>query len=685
VPAAAPAAAPEYDAAVVPAPAPGGTQIAGQSAENTQTADADADATQIAPTNESIAVRIGSKGDNGEVRQANDAIALAGALNANKTTQDVGQSQAGGGGKQVAGQSADSDQSAHADADADQKHPTNVNISVRIFSPGDDGPVSQSNTAVAGALAGNGNATSQTAAQSQGGGSGGGSQVAGQKAENDQVAHADADATQVHPKNQNISVRIFSPGDNGPVSQSNTVAAGALAANGNHTTQSVTQSQAGGTQPQPCSKTAHACAAPGGSAAQIAGQSATNTQCACADATATQIAPSNENHSIRVGSPGADGPVSQSNGTLALAGALNGNATSQTIGQSQGVSGGTGVQAAGQKAESDQHATADADAYQVHPSNVNAPVRVGSKGDGGSVEQTNAVLVGALAANLNGTKQDVRQDQAGGGTAVQAAGQHADNDQSADADAKGVQCCASNVNAPARVLAWGEDGPVRQSNVIGALAVGLNLNHTGQAITQSQGGSGGTAVQAAGQKAANDQDADADAHAFQIGARNVNAPIAVLGGHDPCGKQSRCDRDTRCKRDSGCHGDEPWKRDGHGCKGDDGRKRHDPCTQDKPRKHDDGRCEHDRGWKHDDPCKGEEPRKGDEPWKGDGGCMHDLRAPSFDGCRPHDPCDGYDRCAPKPERPHSGDRCTKDGGSYRPSPCHKPEARDLPAPKGAMP
>jgi hypothetical protein len=656
VPPAAPAAAPTTAApAPAPAPAPAATQVAGQSSHSTQTADADADATQIAPTNTNIGVRIGSEGNNGAVEQSNDAIALAGALNGNETTQGLTQSQGGSGsGKQIAGQSAKNDQSATANADATQVHPTNTNISVRIFSPGNDGPVSQSNTAIAGSLAGNANETTQTVDQSQGGGGSGGTQIAGQKADNEQTAHANADAKQVHPSNTNISVRIFSEGDNGPVTQSNTAAAGALSGNLNETTQSTKQSQAGGAPVDHC---ASACTAPAGSALQAAGQSASNTQCACANATATQIAPSNENASIRIGSPGADGPVTQSNASLALAGALNGNKTTQTIGQSQGGSGGTAVQAAGQKATNDQHANADADAFQAKPSNVNAPVRIWSGGGGGSVEQTNAALAGSLAANLNGTTQTVEQSQGGsGGTGVQAAAQIADSHQSADADADATQCCASNVNVPVRIFSWGDDGDVSQTNLVGALAVGLNGNTTTQSLTQSQTGSyGGTAVQAAGQKADNDQHADADADAHQFGALNLNAPFLV-GKDDRCEKHDRCDERDRCdKRDPcerpekhgsydepgsydkgqydtpgsyGNHGgyEQPGSYDEHGGYDKQDRYEKPDCYE----KHS-GYDERDCYAKHD-PCKRVDP------------CAERDPCERYDPCVERDPCKRHDTC-----------------------------------------
>ena len=55
-----------------------------------------------------------------------------------------------------------------------------------------------------------------------------------------------------------------------------------------------------------------------------------------------------------------------------------------------------------------------------------------SKGDGGSVHQSNSVDSDATAANLNALKQDADQDQAGGGgIAIQAIGQEAKNEQAA--------------------------------------------------------------------------------------------------------------------------------------------------------------------------------------------------------------------------------------------------------------
>src|SRR5262244_2381349 len=71
-------------------------------------------------------------------------------------------------GVQVAGQSAASEQQAAAASDATHFHPSNTNIDVRVLSPGDNGAVTQTNSASSDATASNANATAQSASQNQG-------------------------------------------------------------------------------------------------------------------------------------------------------------------------------------------------------------------------------------------------------------------------------------------------------------------------------------------------------------------------------------------------------------------------------------------------------------------------------------------------------------------------------------
>jgi len=446
-------------------------------------------------------------------------------------------------GTQAVGQTAASQQTANADATSTQVKPTNQNISVRVLSPGDDGAVTQSNTSAADAAAANANAAVQAATQAAP--AAGGTQAVGQDAQNTQAADADATSTQVKPTNQNISVRVLSPGDDGSVDQSNTSAAEAVAANANKTAQAA-QQVAGG----------------GGGGSQAIGQEASNHQDADADATSVQDHPSNVNVPVRVLSPGDGGDVEQSNDSSATSAAVNANKTVQKAAQDQGgetpVGDGhdaapapcgcdpapcgcdhaqpaTGVQAIGQEAKSHQDANADAKSKQIGAKNVNAPVRVLSSGDDGDVSQSNTSFAGALAANTNATGQFAQQAQGGlgsGAVGIQAVGQRAVNDQDAAADAKSIQIGATNINAPVRVFSPGGGGDVSQSNDSFAGALALNKNATGQIALQAQGGlaPGAVGIQAIGQDADNSQEADAAATSLQLWPTNINAPVSIGDG-----------------------------------------------------------------------------------------------------------------------------------------------------------
>jgi hypothetical protein len=477
----------------------------------------------------------------------------------------------GSGAGQDAGQSAGSGQSASGGSGAYQLGPSNSAGSIRVLSPGDSGSVSQSNNSTAGAVAANLNTTDQTVDQSQTGGGYGSdqTQIAGQEAKNAQKADADATAKQYGAKNDASSIRVLSPGDNGDVTQSNSVGAGALAANGNKTDQTVDQNQSGGGK--------------GSDATQIAGQDASNKQSADADAKAVQVKPTNSATSIRVLSPGDDGDVNQSNNATAVGIAANGNKTDQSIDQSQGAApmdaarsaeterkpapsyGSDSTQIAGQSADNKQSADADATAVQVKPTNTATSIRVLSPGDDGDVTQSNNAT--GLAAALNGNKTDQSIDQSQGGAQhedakpedaksvypsgssyTQIAGQSADSKQSADADAKAVQIKPSNTATSIRVLSPGDDGDVTQSNNATAVGIAANGNKTEQSIDQSQGGSsyepakaedgksvhpsGSSYTQIAGQEAGNYQKADADATAVQVKPSNTVTSIRVLSPGD---------------------------------------------------------------------------------------------------------------------------------------------------------
>jgi hypothetical protein len=541
---------------------PGAAQAAGQSAASGQEADGSGDAYQGGATNRTFDIRVLSPGSSGDVTQSNSTTAVGIAANDNDTKQSVDQSQTGGGSgsdyTQVAGQEAKSTQDADADATAKQIAPTNEASSIRVLSPGNNGDVTQSNSATAGAVAANDNDTKQDTDQTQAGGGSGSdyTQIAGQAAANHQDADADATAVQLHPSNTAGSIRVLSPGDDGDVTQSNSTTAVAAGLNDNETKQSIDQSQGSAAAP---AKTSEPYAkeqdgkSKGSDYTQVAGQESTSKQKADADATAVQVKPSNTAGSIRVLSPGDGGNVTQSNDATAVGIAKNDNETKQSIDKTQGSGsmaakapesedakkdgysdkGSSYTQIAGQKADSDQKAFADATAVQIKPSNENSSIRVGSKGDDGDVTQSNDATALGIALNDNETKQSIDQVQGGGSGSdyLQVAGQEAKNDQKADADAFALQVKPSNENAPVRVLSKGDDGDVSQSNSTTAIAAALNDNDTKQSIDQIQGGGrghGSDYVQVAGQGSWNRQKADADATAIQLGASNENAPVRVL-------------------------------------------------------------------------------------------------------------------------------------------------------------
>jgi hypothetical protein len=501
-----------------------GTQVAGQSATNAQDALALGLTLQKGASNENAPVDVkspsGEESDGGSVSQENTASSDATAGNVNATEQAVGQEQAGSScstcgsaGTQIAGQSASNDQEAAALSATEQENPSNTNVSIRVLSPGDDGDVSQTNEASSNATAANANETQQTADQDAGGH--GGTQVIGQSADSDQDALAAAKTEQESPKNENISIRVLSPGKGGSVTQSNVASSNATAANVNSTEQTADQEQTG-----------DACKCKG-AGTQIVGQSASNDQEAAALSATKQEKPSNTNVSIRVLSEGDDGDVEQSNVASSDAVAANANGTTQSAEQGQG---GAGTQIVGQSASSSQDALALGFTAQKGASNVNAGIRVLSPGHGGSVTQSNSASSNALAGNANHTEQAAGQSQAGDsckcGAGVQIIGQSAKSEQHAAALSATLQLEPSNTNAPIRVLSKGDDGDVTQSNDASSKAIAANENGTKQSAEQSQ--AAGAGLQVIGQESRNDQFAAAAALTAQIGPRNENAPVRVL-------------------------------------------------------------------------------------------------------------------------------------------------------------
>ena len=416
-------------------------------------------------------------------------IALVGALAAVLAiVAGPAQAQSVQGVEQVSG----TGQKANSSATSTQTAPSNSNISVRIFSPGNNGSVSQSNNSAAGSVAGNKSSTSQAVGQAQGGG--GGEQAVGQESWTGQQAKSRAESKQYKPSNSNISVRIGSEGDDGDVEQSNNSVAGSAAGNKAETSQGVMQAQGGG-KGGPSKDGKGSCC--GGAGVQAVGQKAETGQKAESDAKSVQEKASNSNIPVRIGSKGNNGSVKQENNSAALSWAGQAGQTHPGArpGQSCGCGGASDhLQAGGQKAETGQWADSKATSIQKGAKNSNTPVRIHSKGDDGDVEQSNNSLAKSGALNAAKTAQVVDQRQGGrdckcghkSGAGVQAVGQWAETWQDAESDAKSEQLYPSNSNAPVRGKSEGGGGSVSQSNNSLAGSLALNLAGTLQRVRQDQ-------------------------------------------------------------------------------------------------------------------------------------------------------------------------------------------------------
>jgi trimeric autotransporter adhesin len=413
-----------------------------------------------------------------------------------------------------------------------------------VLSPGGNGAVTQSNKDTSSADASNSNSTSQTSDQDPTGnstsqcGCGGAPsdiQVAKQSAGNAQIAGAASEATQIGAKNVNQPVRVLSHGDDGSVTQSNTVGSTADASNSNSTTQKSDQDQSGsgcGCSSDPI---------------QVTEQSSRSLQGAFALSAAGQFGAKNDNSPVRVGSSGSGGTVDQSNHASSDASATNSNRTYQTADQDQsgshscGCGSGIGIQALGQKAFNGQAAVSGSTTTQdfgksecgcSSSGNSNNPVRVWSYGNDGSVHQSNDASSTADSSNTNSTTQDADQSQSGSGIDIQALGQYAENGQFAAALSGTEQKSPSNSNGGDRVYSPGSAGSVTQSNNATSNANAHNSNRTSQRANQLQAGSspcgcGGVKIQALGQKAGNHQAAFGLSSAIQIAPKNSNGGAAV--------------------------------------------------------------------------------------------------------------------------------------------------------------
>jgi hypothetical protein len=241
----------------------------------TQQAEAGAAATQEGASN-STTTSSGEPQTGGGVAQGNGASADATA----STDACVAVEQQPGAGSTDVVPTTDLTQDIGATAEVHQGA-TNTSIVVRNNALGDDGPVSQANTA--GATA-SGSAIGTTA------GNAGLSDAPSSSSHVSQDVQAGAIATQSGVANTNVSVRVNSAGDSGTVSQANTATATAAA------------------------------------------NASDPTAATRAESTARQDGAANANVSVRVFSPGDDGAVTQANAASASATAVDAAAQAEQTG-----------------------------------------------------------------------------------------------------------------------------------------------------------------------------------------------------------------------------------------------------------------------------------------------------------------------------------------------------------------
>jgi hypothetical protein len=335
-----------------------------------QSADANAQAGQTGAKNDNSALRDGQNGQNGPVGQGNNASASA---TSNSNANGNGNGNANGNGNTNGNENGNANGSGngnangHASATSAQDTPTNTNVAVRVGSPGDIGTIDQSNASQSGATTGGtgptdtspgttGDAASSTAAAGvsqtkpantnvdvrvgSSGNSGAVTQTnssqASAGAASAGAGSASATSSQTSPTNVNVTIRVGSPGDNGVAHQSNSVEATAGPSNTSH------DSPAGATQQTPGAETDQTVTTSGSaevanasdidqtieqggdgdpSSPQVeisSNPSGSASAALVGSANAAQTDALNLNLSIRIGSPGTDGSVTQRNGAKAV-------------------------------------------------------------------------------------------------------------------------------------------------------------------------------------------------------------------------------------------------------------------------------------------------------------------------------------------------------------------------------
>jgi hypothetical protein len=387
------------------------------------------------------------------VAQTNSSQANADAGNTNSLSQGSGQSQNGAGSaagqSQSSSQSAPTTQSSQSTATSTQVNPLNANIVIRNKSPGDEGPVTQTNSVQSTAGAANSNAVDQAVSQPQSGsGPGSGqSQGATQSAPTVQAAGSTATSLQGAPTNTSVRIdpaasdpngsgaigtliQVWIPNDPetspagspaaGEVVGANSSTATASAGNTNHVTQSAVQQQDAGGRPSSGPPTQVG----GGAQTQVLEQSAPTTQIANGQATSIQ---------------GGAGPTSISS---AAAQASNVSVVTQSATQiQQGGVGGSQVQVIRQEAPTAQWGNAES-----------------TGGSGESHSSSSSTNTGSSAIS-----QSAVQVQAGGGSQVQIVEQNAGSHSCGKSRAS--SCVVSRWPARATWLAASGGSPAESGSI----------------------------------------------------------------------------------------------------------------------------------------------------------------------------------------------------------------------------
>ena len=441
-------------------------------------------------------MRVLSPGNGGSVSQENEAESSADAQNSAPVTQTTTQNGSGAScgctstspAVQAIGQVEPVEQAALAASSANQVGASNSNEPIRIGSPGDDGSVSQENSAESSASTTNTAPVTQTGTQTQRAparlSTGPAVQAIGQSSEIGQLGVGLSSATQIGASNENDPVRIASPGNDGRVRQENEAESSATATNTAPVTQTGTQKQTG----PGCG-----CSGP---AVQAIGEESKTGQLAIGLSSATQIGASNESGPIRIASPGNGGSVSQENEAESSASASTmlrpprpGRRRSPAAvcrHSDRTRRSGRGRSQRRRPTQLPGESTCGCRGGSF--GNAADPVRIGSSGDDGRLHQENEASSSADATNDAAPTQTGTQTQSTGcschGLGVQALGQWSGVHQGAAGLSSAAQAGARNSSAPARVWSPGGGGRTWQSNEGDSSSYGSNVGRILQAGMQ---------------------------------------------------------------------------------------------------------------------------------------------------------------------------------------------------------